>query len=57
MLPWAGYFFGVVLAAYRELDAKLGIAAMPTKTERVKLAVEQLPDVFTIAEIERASPE
>jgi Fic family protein len=56
LTPWTGYFLGVVLAAYRELDAKLGIAGMPTKTARVKLAIDQLPDAFTVGEIERACP-
>lgn len=56
MVPWAGYFLGVVLAAYRELDQRLGISEIPTKAQRVMLAIEQLPDSFTIAEVERACP-
>ena len=56
LLPWLEYFFGVVLAAYRELDKRLTVAAMPTKGERVRLAIEQLPDRFTFAEVERACP-
>lgn len=56
LAPWVGYFFGVVLAAFRELDTRLQVAGMPTKAQRVKLAIEQLPDLFTITEIERACP-
>ena len=56
LVPWTGYFFGVVLAAYRELDQKLGVADLPTKSDRVRLAVAQLPDAFSVAEVQRACP-
>ena len=46
----------IVAADHFDLDAKLGIAGMPTKSARVRLAIAQLPDTFTITEIERACP-
>jgi hypothetical protein len=54
--PWLEYFLGIVLAAYRELDQRLGTASVPTKSGRVRLAIEQLPEQFTVAEVERACP-
>jgi Fic family protein len=56
LVPWLEYFFGIVLAAYRELDERMLVAAMPTKAERVRLAIEQLPETFTFAEVQRACP-
>lgn len=56
IVQWLEYFLGVVLAASRELDQRLEVAAAPTKTERVKLAIEQLPDAFTVQQVERACP-
>lgn len=54
--PWLEYFLGVVLAAYRELDERLRTTSVPTKSGRVRLAIEQLPAQFTVAEVERACP-
>lgn len=54
--PWLEYFLGIVLAAYRELDQRLGTASVPTKSGRVRLAIEQLPEQFTVGEVERACP-
>lgn len=54
--PWLEYFLGVILAAYRELDERLGTSSVPTKSGRVRLAIEQLPEQFTVAEVGRACP-
>jgi hypothetical protein len=39
--PWE-YFLGITLAAYRQLDQELSGGNIPTKADRVKLAVELL---------------
>jgi len=57
VLPWLDYFLGIVLAAYEELDQKLGGGALPSKTDRVRLAIELLPQVFSKAELSRLCPD
>jgi Fic family protein len=56
LVPWWEYFLGVLLAAYRELNDRLEVSRVPTKADRVRLAIQQLPEVFTVAEVERACP-
>ena len=53
--PWWDYFLGLVLAQsqFAEPGPTLG---KRSKSERVRLAIDQLPDVFSIAEVERLSP-
>jgi Fic family protein len=57
LLPWLTYLLGVILAAYRELDTKLGGGGVPSKAERVRLAFELMPAVFTKAELAGACPD
>ena len=57
LLPWWEYFLGIVLAAYQELDQKLGGGELPSKADRVRLAIQVMPPVFTKAELERMCPE
>lgn len=54
--PWLEYFFGLVLAVYRDLDQRLKTSALPTKSARVGVAIEQLPAQFTVEQVERACP-
>ncbi len=56
LTPWWEYFLGVTLAAYRELEQRLALTRVPSKADRVALAVAQLPARFTIAELARACP-
>jgi Fic family protein len=56
LLSWWEYFLGIVLAAYRELAQRLEMTGVPSKAARVRLAIEQLPDVFAVAEVDRACP-
>lgn len=57
LLPWWSYFLGVILASYQELDQKLGGGELPSKSDRVRLAVGVMPPVFSKAELENACPE
>lgn len=56
LLPWWEYFLGIILAAYRELDQKLGGFDGMSKSDRVKLAIEILPVLFSKADVVRACP-
>lgn len=56
--PWLDYFWGVLLAAYREFEQR--VAAAPkgpgSKTDRVRAAVRAQTQAFSISEIEAACP-
>jgi len=54
--PWWDYFLGVTLAAYEELDQKLGGGELPSKANRVRLAIQVMPPVFSKAELAVACP-
>ena len=57
LVPWWTYFLGIILAAYQELDHKLGGGDLPSKADRVRLAVELMPAVFSKADLENACPD
>lgn len=57
LIPWWEYFLGITLAAYEQLDQKLAGGALPSKADRVRLAVQVLPPVFAKAELEGICPE
>lgn len=58
LLPWTEYFLGVLLAACREFEARVGTlaGARGTKTQMVREAVLRLPDGFRITDVERLCP-
>ena len=58
LLPWTEYFLGVLLAACREFEARVGTlaGARGTKTQMVREAVHRLPDGFRITDVERLCP-
>ncbi len=56
LLPWWEYLCGIVLAAYQELDQKLSGHDQHSKTQRVRLAIDILPELFSKADILRACP-
>lgn len=57
LVPWWEYFLGITLAAYEELDRKLGGGELPSKANRVRLAVQVMPAVFSKAELAGLCPE
>ncbi len=57
-LPWIEYLLGVLTAAYREFEQRVGMlqTARGTKTEMVLHAVDSLPDGFRMVDLERMCP-
>ena len=58
LLPWLGYFLGILRQAWREL-ADRGVKASPgrgAKAEAVMHAVREQAGAFTLADIQRACP-
>jgi len=55
ILPWWQFSFGILIAAYREMDKRLGLMGTNrgAKTAWVRDAVAQLPEVFTITDVGR----
>ena len=56
-MPWWEYFLGITLAAYEQLDRKLSGGELPSKADRVRIAIEVMPAVFSKAELSGFCPE
>jgi Fic family protein len=58
LLPWMEYVLGVLIAAYREFEQRVGFLTMArgAKTEMVLQAIRHLPDGFRMVELERMCP-
>ena len=58
MVPWLEYFFGVLLAAYKELESRVGNITQTRgyKRQMIVDCVERLPQEFRVADVERACP-
>jgi Fic family protein len=58
LTPWWNYFLGVLLAAYREFEERVGLLTTTrgAKSEMVRLAIERLPQPFSISDLERVCP-
>lgn len=56
--PWWNYFLGMLIAAYKEFEERVGTitSARGAKREMVRSAVERLPERFTIGDLKRACP-
>ncbi len=56
--PWWEYILGVILAAYKEFEERVGMltTARGAKREMVLNAVDLLPRKFQVADVERLSP-
>ena len=56
--PWWNYFLGMLTAAYKEFEARVGTIAFArgAKRERVRRTIANLPPRFTIADLRRACP-
>ena len=55
ILPWWEYSLGILIAAYREVEDRVGIirSSRGAKTAWVREAVEQLPKEFGVSDLER----
>ena len=58
ILPWIGYFWGVLLKAYREFEERVGYitSGKGSKTEQVKVYVQRMIKPFSVSDIEKACP-
>jgi len=59
IIPWLEYLLGVILAAYREFEHRVGRIenTRGSKNRRIKEAIDRFTGVFTIADIERVCPD
>ncbi|HOD42225.1 MAG TPA: Fic family protein [Candidatus Wallbacteria bacterium] len=57
-LSWVEYFLGIVLAAYREFESRVGkiSSGYGAKTEMVLIAIKNFMTDFSLSDIERACP-
>ena len=57
-LPWMRYSWGVLIAAYKEFEARVGTirAGRGSKTDVVEEAIERRLGAFSISDIEADSP-
>jgi len=56
--PWWNYFLGMLTAAYKEFEERVGTitSARGAKREMVRSAIERLSGKFTIGELKRVCP-
>jgi hypothetical protein len=56
--PWWNYFLGMLTAAYKEFEERVGTitSARGAKREMVRSAIERFPGRFTIGGLKRACP-
>lgn len=59
LLPWTEYFLGMLTAAYRQFEMRVGAlnTARGAKTGMIFDALRGLPEVFRIADLEQAAPQ
>jgi Fic family protein len=56
--PWLDYFYGTLIAAYKEFESRLGkFKGKGSKTEQVKSAIEKFIKPFSINDIEKVCPD
>ncbi len=56
--PWWNYFLGILTAAYKEFEARVGTitSARGAKREMVRAAIRRLPVRFIISDLKRVCP-
>jgi hypothetical protein len=56
--PWLEYFLGIVAAAYREFESRVGvIAGRGSKREAIRQFIrDSISNEFTVADVRRAAP-
>lgn len=55
--PWLHYFYGVLIAAYKELESRVGVFREETsKTEQIKTYVKKAVKPFAISGLQEACP-
>lgn len=58
ILPWMTYFWGVLLKAYKEFEARVGHLTKKSgsKTHHIRLTIQNMVPPFSISDIERSCP-
>ncbi|OIN97530.1 cell filamentation protein Fic [Candidatus Desantisbacteria bacterium CG1_02_38_46] len=57
VFPWLNYFYGVLIAAYKEFESRIGVfKGKGHKTEQVKSVIQRSIKPFSIVDIEEACP-
>jgi len=57
ILPWLNYFYGILVAAYKEFEVRVGtFKGKGSKTEQVKAAIEKFIKPFSITDVESSCP-
>ena len=56
--PWWNYFLGMLTAAYKEFESRVGTitSGRGAKREMVQSAIQRLPDRFRVSELQLACP-
>jgi len=55
--PWLDYFYGTLIAAYKEFESRVGsFKGKGSKTEQVQSAIESFVKPFSINDIEKVCP-
>lgn len=59
LIPWIEYFLGIIIAAYREFESRVGAlgTVRGAKTQMIFDALNNLPERFRIADLEQAAPQ
>ncbi len=58
IMPWMTYFWGVILRAYKEFEARVGTltTGKGSKAHHIRRTIENMMGPFAISDIERACP-
>lgn len=57
IIPWMEYFYGILIAAYKEFESRVGsFKGKGSKTEQVKRTITSFIKPFSIVDIERICP-
>lgn len=57
IFPWINYFYGTLIAAYKEFEARVGIfKGKGSKTEQIKNQIERFVKPFSISDLEKSCP-
>lgn len=55
--PWLSYFYGTLIAAYKEFETRVGVfRGKGSKTEQIKAQIERFVKPFSIMDIEAVCP-
>ncbi|MBN1384756.1 MAG: Fic family protein [Elusimicrobia bacterium] len=57
IFPWLNYFHGMLLAAYKEFETRVGLfKGKGSKTEQVTAQIKRFPGAFSISDLEKTCP-